>query len=581
MLWGRSVLGRWLLLSLLNFLLFLEPLSAQPVTPPIPDDVNRQSERLQERAREEQRRRVEELEERQRTAPSGQDVAVPDEKVAPQGECITVTKAIIKGVTLYPEGYFSDSLKPVVGRCVFITDIDTILRTITNKYVEDGYVTSRALVAPQDLDHGEIEIIVIEGSLSEIKVDEQDFSQSELGAAFPGLKGKTLNLRDIEQGIDQMLRLPSFDPSIDIEPAKTPGASNLLVKRKKAARFIRPSLSLNNDGQRSTGRLQSTMAVDADNLVGLLDYWSLYFSRDLGTNPSGSTQAVGGFISIPRGYWTVSLAGGYSEYDSVIAGNGQSFSSDGRTANGSATLERLFFRDSNSKLSASVGLGLFDTVNRIQGIRLSTSSYRLVTASAELRLQQRLQKGLFSAAVGFTQGVDILGADTVDTGLGGPGTKFSKITGNFSYREPFKLLGGSFQYSLTARGQFALNPIFPAQRFSVGGSSTVRGFRDDGNSGRTGAIVRQQISVALGEPIKSLGPVFSPRFSAYAAYDAGGIAARKDNPFERGFLNSASAGLQMSARHIQADVGLSIPISSPSFVQKRDVELGTNIRLSF
>lgn len=555
---------------------------AQDIPPPvITEDVNRQSERLQERAREEQRRRVEDLEERQRLSPSGERIDLPTEANTPKGKCVLLNDATIKGVTLFSEDHFSELLTPLIGQCIFVNDINEVLRSITNRYVEDGYVTSRALIAPQDLDDGKIEIIVIEGLLSDIKVQKEDFGNSELNMAFPGLKGKTLNLRDIEQGIDQILRLPSFDPSIDIEPAAEPGASNLLVKRKKAARFIRPSFALNNDGQQSTGRLQGTFTVDIDNIAGLLDYWSLYYSRDLGSSPDGSTQSAGGFISLPRGYWTLNLSGGYSEYESVISGNGQSFASDGRTYNGSATLERLFFRDSNSKISIAAGLSLFDTVNKIQGIRLATSSYRLVTANADIRLQQRTKKGLLGAALGFTQGVDILGAQTVDTGPGGAGTSFSKFTGNLSYREPFKFLNTTFQYSATLRAQLALDPVFPAQRFSVGGSSTVRGFRDDGNSGRTGAVVRQQLSWDLGEPIKFVGPTLSPRFSAYIAYDAGGINARNDDPFERGFLQSTSAGLQFSTRNIQADVGLSIPISSPSFVQKRDVEFGANIRFNF
>jgi len=138
-------------------------------------------------------------------------------------------------------------------------------------------------------------------------------------------------------------------------------------------------------------------------------------------------------------------------------------------------------------------------------------------------------------------------------------------------------LGANFQYALTMRGQVALDPVFPAQRISIGGSSTVRGFRD----GRTGGVVRQQISAGIGEIFKSAGSKVKARLSAFVAYDAGGIASRADDPFERGFLHSSTVGLQMASRLFQAEIGLSVPISAPSFVAKRDVEFGANLRFSF
>ncbi len=564
--------------TLLSILLFF---TSSVFAQNIPDNVSRQSERLQEREIEQQRQREEDLRARQQVAPSGTPVVTPDLATVPSGECVTVMTATIKGVSIYPEDEFTDVLQSIVGTCIFVSDIDAILRAITNRYIKDGYVTSRALIAPQDLDDGSIEIVVIEGQLADIRAEQDKIGNTELRAAFPGLKNEILNLRDIEQGIDQMLRLPSFDPSIDIEPATAQGASNLILKRKKSASPVRPSLSFNNDGQVSTGRLLTTLSVDVDNITGLLDFTSLYFSRDLGAGETGGTQSFGGFLSIPRGYWTISVSGGYSEYDSIISGNGQSFVSDGETYNGSATLERLFFRDADTKLSVAIGLNLFDTVNRIQGIRLSTSSYRLVNARASVRLQQRLPKGLLNAGLGFVQGFDFLGAQTVDTGPGGPGTNFSKITANISYREPFLFAGVRLQYALAMRGQVALTPVFPAQRISIGGSSTVRGFKDDGNSGRTGATVRQQLSGELGELFASLSSKAKSKVLAFAAYDAGGVAARSDNPFERGFLHSATVGLQLVSKLFAAEFAVSIPVSAPSFVRRRDAEFGANLRFNF
>lgn len=49
--------------------------------------------------------------------------------------------------------------------------------------------------------------------------------------AFPGVKtGWPLNLRDIEEGVDQMNRLPSCDVQIKIEPGGRPGTSLVVIE---------------------------------------------------------------------------------------------------------------------------------------------------------------------------------------------------------------------------------------------------------------------------------------------------------------------------------------------------------------
>ncbi|MCT6838707.1 MAG: hypothetical protein M3036_13765, partial [Bifidobacteriales bacterium] len=47
--------------------------------------------------------------------------------------------------------------------------------------------------------------------------------------AFPGLKGHILNLRDLEEGVEQMNRLPHFGAQMKISPGTKPGTSRVTV----------------------------------------------------------------------------------------------------------------------------------------------------------------------------------------------------------------------------------------------------------------------------------------------------------------------------------------------------------------
>ncbi len=558
-----------------GLILCQETVYAQQLT----DPTVREAERLQEREVERQREREQQFRDSQNAAPSGAELQTAQpETVADTGQCVAVKSIKINGMTRYPANKFDSAIQALVNDCTSIGKINDALRVITNRYIADGYVTSRALIGPQDLNDGILDITVIEGSLENVKSLEGGYGSTALSLAFPKRIGKFLNLRDIEQGVDQLSRLPSYNPTIDIEPGSLPGSSNVVVNRQAQLWPFRPSLSLNNDGSLSTGRIQSNLGLDADNVFGLADFWSLYYSRSVEDESVRGSEGFGGFVSAPYGYWTLSANGGYFSYESVLDANGQQFSNDGKSWNASGIIDRVLFRDSKVKISASGTLAISDIENRIQGIRLSTSSYRLVTVAIDGRLQRLVKRGLINAALGLTRGVDILGANSADTGPGGPGLTFWVVDASVGYRQQVKLSKANLRYSALLRGQSALDPVFSGQRFSLGGSSTVRGFRDDGISGRHGASFRQQVDA----PVLSLfkdSRDWKSDVSGFVGYDAGGIFRRGDDRFERGFLQSVTAGLRFSGKFVNLEFSASRPLSAPEFVTKKDFEFSFSARI--
>lgn len=551
---------------------------------PVPNQINRDAERLQEIERERIRAREEQFRQSQTAPPQATRVALETEIAADAGGCAAVRSVRVKGMTRYIQRDFATDLAKLSGDCVSIGDINAVLRAITNRYIAGGYVTSRAVIGPQDLKSGIIEIAVIEGQLNDISSEgvnaKRRYSRGELAAAFPGTKGRQLNLRDLEQGVDQLARLGAAEPDIDIAPADLPGASTLIVRRKRVDTPLRASYAVNNDGSANTGRIQSTASLDIDSPLGSADFWSLYYSRDLENRQGRGSKGYGAFVSIPYGYTTLTLSGGRYSFDSILQGVDQAFANTGVSTNGAATLDHLLFRDAKTKLSVSAGLSLLDTVNRIQGIKLRTSSYRLVSGTINFRAQRRIGAGLATADFGFTRGLDIFGADSVDAGPGGAQLVFRKLEGSLGYQTRTNVVGVAVNYSGVLRGAAALDPVFPGERFSLGGSSTVRGFRDDGISGRSGLFTRQQIGFPLFSIFGGKTAGTQTRFSGLVGYDAGGIAPRKGDTFERGFLHSATVGVRVNNKRVAGDFTLSAPLSAPETVRRRDLELSASLRLT-
>jgi len=544
-------------------------------------EADRRAAEIQTRQEQRARLRQQELLDQQRSAPSGAQTQAAPSALLDKGPCTAIRSVEFSGLTRYARSRFATEIAAATGDCVHLAAINTLLRTVTNAYVADGHVTSRAVVGPQDLGGGTLRVTVIEGELEAVEAAPGGPGRAALGAAFPGLKGEILNLRDIEQGLDQLNRLASNDASIDIQPGRADGTSRLIVSRRRRGETVRAEIAADNSGQEATGRFQSTLSLEADNLLGTADFWSAYYSRDAEYRDARGTEAFGGFFSQPYGAMTLSGSAGLYRYQSVITGQNQSFASAGESWNLLVNLDRLVFRDAKTKFIVSAALRLTDTENSIRGIRLSSSSYALVTGGLSGQLQRRLGPGLATLSLGVRRGLDIFGADAADRGPGGPQLEFAKIVASAGYQQRFSLGKQSIFYAGQIAGQATDRTVFPAERFGLGGPATVRGFLEDGLSGDDGVFTRHQVSADLAVFGEERDGWPETRLSGFVGYDAGTIFRDRRDAFERGTLQAAAAGLALVCGRLLADLTVAAPLSAPSFVEADPVEVTGSLRYRF
>ncbi|WP_148051301.1 POTRA domain-containing protein, partial [Pseudomonas brassicacearum] len=95
-------------------------------------------------------------------------------------------------------------------------------------------------------------------------------SERQLVMSFPGKSGDLLNLRDIEQMVDQLNRLPSNHATMELTHGQNIGGSEVLVKNTPQKPW-RVGLSRHNDSQKSTGEQQWGTSLDCDSPLGLAD----------------------------------------------------------------------------------------------------------------------------------------------------------------------------------------------------------------------------------------------------------------------------------------------------------------------
>ncbi|SPU92851.1 outer membrane hemolysin activator protein [Burkholderia multivorans] len=188
-------------------------------------------------------------------------------------------------------------LEHYTGQCIGKQGLDMLVKGLSQAILARGYVTTRVLLPEQDLSTGTLKFSLIPGVVRHVRFAD-DKLRGTWKTAFPTRDGDLLNLRDLEQGLEQMKRVSSQDVSMQIIPADVPGESDVVldVKRGKPWSVV---ASVDNSGTRATGKLQGNLSLGIDNPLGLNDIFNVGVSQDLelGDKRLGS-HGWNGFYSI-------------------------------------------------------------------------------------------------------------------------------------------------------------------------------------------------------------------------------------------------------------------------------------------
>lgn len=547
-------------------LICLSPLKSVYAAP-TPGDTDLIRER-QDRLLEEQRRRVEELKELPGKA------AKPVQPAAPADtRCFPIRDIELKGADSVSAAEREALLKPYIGQCLGVPQLNELLKVITDHYIEKGLVTSRAYLPQQDLSGGHLQVLVVEGRLEGLKgAQGSQLTDRELAMSFPGRTGELVNLREIEQLVDQLNRLPSNQATMELAPGKSVGGSEVLVKNNPQKPW-RVGLSRNNDGQRSTGEQQWGTTFDWDSPLGLADQLMLRGGHDGMSDHQHTSNNAMLYYNLPWGWWNFSYLYSQSEYRSQIAANGYNFKQTGDSENHQLRAERVIHRDAVSKTSISTGLSYLRTNNFIEDSKLKLSSNRISELQYGINHGRRVGSAFINFDLGMQDGIGALDAQgNHHPGPGEPDARYRKYTATATFLQPFKVWGESFSFTSLMTGQRSEDVLFSPQRTSLGGLSSIRGYKDQSLSGDNGGYWRNDLRWTRPVTLEWLRPVFA-EYGSSLGYDQGVIRNDRFNGDQHGRLSSNSVELFARGQHVAASVTFAHSLERPDALTERETPI--------
>ncbi|MCC9624679.1 ShlB/FhaC/HecB family hemolysin secretion/activation protein [Thalassospira sp. MA62] len=531
---------------------------------------------------EERRQELERQRKLRELAPPSEPEAEPKKAPLPQEGCVEIERIVLSPNDVLKTKDLAAELSPFENQCLSTNDIQLLLATINDAFRDSGYITTRAYLQQQDLSDKVLEITIIEGRIEGIHLDDDTpDKRSQITFAFPNKPGDILNIRDIEQGLDQINRLASNNAKMQVSPGAETGTSNIDVTNDPTNR-VRVTFGRDNSGSSSTGKLQNSASLSIDNLLSINDGWIINYSktaRDYGADRLG--ESFSGVFSIPIGYSILTYSGSYYRYSTLVSGNTQDFMTSGLSRSHKVELSRVIHRDQTSKSRLDLSVTAKQSRNYIEDVFVETSSRKLTVGRAAFAHSTRLFDGIGSIEIGAEHGLKILGAlkDSPDQDSDAPKAQFLKYTLETNYQKPFQLFSENFSLSTASNWQYTPDTLYGTERIGVGGQYSVRGFRDDTLSGDVGGYIRNEI--AWNPDISTLGipTSFISTVQPYGAFDWGWIKRDNSETRERGTLSGVAFGLRAAGKFFSLSAEYAHGLSSPDFLEKRGREI--NFRAVF
>lgn len=453
------------------------------------------------------------------------------------------------------------------------SDILELVKELTDFYIGKGYSTTLLTIKEGNLRTQKITLKVLWGKINKALVEDKDPTLSQkmrIYDALPFHKNEVLNVSDIDQALDNLLRI-SYGTKIKIIPDDEEGYSNLNFSGMEYD-ILNLGLKLNNSGRKESGWNQYSGTMGLNNFIGFNDILSFYYGYNDLKQKSDSQKSWSLSYSIPVGYWSFDTSYYRSEYKKIIGGNFGGYNSDGNSERYSNRINRVLFRNNNHKLSAYTSIDVKNNLNRIHELVIDVSSKRYSNITFGINDVTTIWGGGTYWDLSLTKGTPWFGSAWVnDPDLLGFDIDFHKINGLLSWSKKIHQFDiFSVNYDLTASFQYSKDVLVSDQNISIGDEYSVRGFKEDSISGNKGGYVSNTVKF----------PVYINKFSGvsivpFVGYDVGYVknnCSKYVNSCEGEFISGGSVGLKLNQKYLSSSLSAGWPITKPKSLRNRDVD---------
>jgi hemolysin activation/secretion protein len=436
-----------------------------------------------------------------------------------------VNDVTFEGNTLVDTATLSNLATPFKGKQTNLDELTKLVDAVNQVYWDKGYLTTQAVIPPQDVSYGALKVQVYEGKLGKLNIEGNKYTRSNVIMNQLDLKeGDIINFRDLEKNLNRVNTQNRYNVKASLAPGSQTGETDVTMKVADPNPWqITPTFD--NQGRPFIGYYRTGVELSNYNLTGRGDRVQVGVNRS-----EGATGVLGSYVTPVGKYGTeVGVLGGFSNVRLDLPGGvvGQAYN---------ASLYAQQPLNKRRTMLLDLAANYKHIHSDVSDTRVSTDEIRSATLGFSFNEFDRY--GRTYGRIANTVGAEVLGGNWGFYKAEGYATRLFTLP-----YDNLIILRGSAQYSPT--------DLPSAEGYAVGGAYSVRGYTEGlliGDSGYTFSAEHRWPIPGL----KSLSPWWHDRVRGAFFFDIGQAFLDNDNVrfvsnnAQNTLLIGAGAGLRVS-----------------------------------
>jgi hemolysin activation/secretion protein len=436
----------------------------------------------------------------------------------PGGAQVKLSGLRFNGNTVFDAATLLAAAQPdggsLIGQSLDMAGLGAAAARVSEFYRAAGYPFARALIVPQDLSGGVLQISILEGrfgkvtALAEDSLAQLEWTPAQLAQAQGFLKGlqpgQVIQSPSLARSILILDDQPGVRAAATIKPGETVGTGDLEVVLVRTPP-VTGDVGLDNQGSRYSGYYRALASLNFNSPFMLGDQVSL---RSLYSDENLWLGSLG--YSLPVGGGGLRANAGYSVTGYTLGKEFASTQSNGIAKVTSVGVSYPLLRSQAKNLHVSASFQ-DKQLNDRKDAALINESKSSTSLPVSLQFDQRDGVGLGGityGAVGWTPGNLQLDNNLISADSANTRGQFDKFTLDVSR---LQLLPGRISLFGHLSSQWASKNLDSSEGFILGGGNGVRAYPSGEGSGDEGWLTQLELRMNLGQ------------WTPIVFYDAGGV----------------------------------------------------------
>ncbi|MGM0603388.1 MAG: ShlB/FhaC/HecB family hemolysin secretion/activation protein [Bacillota bacterium] len=426
-------------------------------------------------------------------------------------------------------------------RMISLNELKELVNLINQIYRERGYITAQAVIPEQNVNDGIVKIRLIEGKIGQILLEGNEDTDDDFILHRISIdSGEIIKVDSLEDELFYFNVVNDINLKADLKAGEEFGTTDLVLNVFEPEK-VKKSFFIDNRGRDETGIFRYGINYSNSSLTGNRD--SLKVSAFASEGTEGGVISYSLPINRRGGRLNLSYNKNLSD---ILYGDFESISIEGEYEEYGAGISFPLIVKRGFKVDGAFEYNNKESDTYFSGINLLKTD--IETYSITMTTQTVKENNLFFTTHYLMQGY----ADSGNNGYSNSGVsdEFVKYNGYFEKQNIFN----SSMLKLNAYLQLTNNKLLPSsEQFSLGGMSTVRGFKEGKLTGDQGYYLSAELSRK-----------FESGREYFVFLDHGGVFPYKGNEEDidkDDYLTSTGQGINFSfGRNISAQIVFALPL---------------------